>query len=84
MPHICHRKDATAEAGKAGRYTLDLKLVKDSVRIWIDGREQGTLIAPPYCLEFELAAGKHTIRLEVCNAPGNRDVLAGVPAGLQG
>ena len=76
--------EGTAEAGKTGRYTLDLKLVKDSVRIWIDGRELGTLIAPPYRLEFELSAGKHTIRLEVCNAPGNRDVLAGVPAGLQG
>ena len=75
--------EGTAEAGKAGRYTLDLKLVKDSVRILIDGREQGTLIAPPYRQEIELAAGKHTVRLEVCNAPGNRDVLAGVPAGLQ-
>ena len=76
--------EGTAEAGKASRYTLELKLVKDSVRIWIDGVEQGTLIAPPYRLEVELPAGEHTIRLEVCNAPGNRDVLAGVPAGLQG
>ena len=71
------------EVAEAGRYMLDLKLVKDSVRIIIDGAEQGTLIAPPYCMEIELAAGKHTARLEVCNAPGNRDVLAGVPAGLQ-
>ena len=75
--------EGTAEAGKAGCYTLELKLVKDSVRIWIDGIEQGTLIAPPYRLEVELTAGKHAIRLEVCNAPGNRDILAGLPAGLQ-
>ena len=26
---------------------------------------------------------KHFIALEVCNAPGNRDILAGLPAGLQ-
>ena len=75
--------EGNAEIAAAGRYTLDLKLVKDSVRVWIDGVEQGTLIAPPYCLEVELPAGKHLIRLEVCNAPGNRDVLSGVPAGLQ-
>ena len=75
--------EGTAEAGKAGRYSLDLKLVKDSVRIRIDGREQGTLIAPPYRLEVDLTEGKHEIRLEICNAPGNRDVLAGLPAGLQ-
>ena len=72
-----------AETAEAGRYALDLKLAKDSVRIWIDEAEQGVLIAPPYRVEFELAAGKHTVRLEVCNAPGNRDVMAGVPAGLQ-
>ena len=47
-------------------------------------RSQGVLIAPPYCLEMTLAAGTHDIRLEICNAPGNRDILAGVPAGLQG
>ena len=62
---------------------LDLNLVRDSVRIVIDGIEQGILIAPPYQWETELAAGKHRIELEVCNAPGNRDVMAGLPAGLQ-
>ena len=75
--------EGLAEVAEAGRYMLDLKLVKDSVRIRIDGAEHGVLIAPPYRMEIELAAGKHTVSLEVCNAPGNRDVLAGVPAGLQ-
>ena len=75
--------EGTAAVSKAGRYTLDLKLVKDSVLVRIDGKELGTLIAPPYGLEVELAAGEHTLKLEVCNAPGNRDILAGLPAGLQ-
>ena len=75
--------EGTAEIAESGRYKLDLKLVKDSVRILLDGMEQATLIAPPYSMEIELPAGTHTVRLEVCNAPGNRDVLAGVPAGLQ-
>jgi hypothetical protein len=72
------------EVPEAGRYTLDLKIVKDSVKIRIDGIEQATLIAPPYRFEAEYSAGRHTISLELCNAPGNRDILAGVPAGLQG
>ena len=72
-----------ARIAESGCYMLDLNLVRDSVRIVIDGIEQGILIAPPYQWETELAAGKHRIELEVCNAPGNRDVLAGLPAGLQ-
>ena len=74
----------TVNITKAGHYALDLKLIKDSVRIMIDGIEQAVLIAPPYRYEAELSVGKHRIELEVCNAPGNRDVLAGLPAGLQG
>ena len=69
---------------ETGRYAFDLKIVKDSVKILIDGIEQTTLIAPPYRFEAEFSAGTHTICLELCNAPGNRDILAGVPAGLQG
>jgi len=75
--------ESSVTAAESGRYALDLKLVKDSVRVWLDGTELGTLIAPPYRLEVELAAGEHTLKLEVCNAPGNRDILAGLPAGLQ-
>ena len=72
------------EVADAGRYELDLNLENDSVRIFLDGVERGTRIAPPYRMELDLARGEHTVRLEVCNAPGNRDILAGVPAGLQG
>ena len=74
---------ASVKIEKDALYTLDLKLVKDSVRIIIDGIEQGILIAPPYAWTGQLAPGQHTIDLEVCNAPGNRDIMAGLPAGLQ-
>ena len=76
--------EGLAEIFEAGRYMLNLNLVSDSVRILLDGAELGTLIAPPYRMEFNLEKGRHTLSLEVCNAPGNRDVLAGLPAGIQG
>jgi len=75
--------EGSISISKEGRYTLALPILKDSVRVYIDGKEVGTLIASPYQLEVELAAGEHAITLEVCNAPGNRDILAGVPSGLQ-
>ena len=68
---------------KGGCYILDLALLKDSVKISVDDKGQDILIAPPYKTEIQLSAGEHKIRLEVCNAPGNRDIMAGVPAGLQ-
>ena len=76
--------EGKTQVAEAGTFTLDLKLVKDSVKIFADGIEKQTLISPPYSLQLKLDAGEHRIRLEVCNAPGNRDILAGVPAGLQG
>ena len=69
--------------GKSGVYSLKLDTEKDSVKIFVDGKEYGTLFTPPYQLELELNFGEHDIRLELCNASGNRDILAGVPAGLQ-
>ena len=75
--------ESEINVAQSGRYLLKPALVKDSVRILIDGEEKVTLIAPPYRWEAELAAGEHRIRLEVCNAPGNRDIMAGLPAGLQ-
>jgi hypothetical protein len=66
-----------------GIYSLKLNVVKDSVKVFIDEIEQGTLIAPPYHLDVKLTSGIHEIRLELCNAPGNRDIISSVPAGLQ-
>jgi hypothetical protein len=75
--------EGKATVDKNGIYSLKLNTVKDSVRIYIDGVDKGTLIAQPYQLDIELASGVHKIRLELCNATGNRDINAGVPAGLQ-
>lgn len=75
--------EGKTEVAQAGSYVLNMALIKDSVRIRIDGEEKGTLIAPPYQMITVLPAGVHHISLEICNAPGNRDIMAGVPAGLQ-
>ena len=68
---------------QSATYLLDLALVKDSVRIYVDNKVIDTIIAPPYKISIKLSKGLHNITLEVCNAPGNRDIMAGVPAGLQ-
>lgn len=75
--------EGKTNVGKSGVYSLKLDTEKDSVKIFVDGKEYGTLFTPPYQLELELNFGEHDIRLELCNASGNRDILAGVPAGLQ-
>lgn len=63
-------------APETGRYALEFDFSDESVRIVIDGRETGTRLAPPYRTEVELAAGDHSLVLEVCNAPGPRDVMS--------
>ena len=75
--------EGRTHVGQNGVYVLKLNTEKDSVKIFVDGKECATLLAAPYQLEIELNSGEHDIRLELCNAPGNRDILAGVPAGLQ-
>lgn len=75
--------DGTAVVECDGTYSLKLNIVKDSVKVYVDGEEKAVLIAPPYRFDMTLASGIHHIRLELCNAPGNRDIMAGVPAGLQ-
>ncbi len=75
--------EGKVRAPQNGSYTLEFALIHDSVKVTVDGKELQTLIAPPYKLEVALSAGEHFIALEVCNAPGNRDILAGLPAGLQ-
>ena len=75
--------EGKVNAPQNGSYTLEFAIVHDSVKISVDGKELQTLIAPPYRTIVALSAGEHIVSLEVCNAPGNRDVLAGLPAGLQ-
>lgn len=75
--------DGSINAPHDGTFALEFALFHDSIKVSVDGKVVQTLIAPPYRLELELSAGIHTLQLEVCNAPGNRDVLSGLPAGLQ-
>ena len=75
--------EGRTHVGQNGVYVLKLNTEKDSVKIFVDGKECATLLAAPYQLEIELNSGEHDIRLELCNASGNRDILAGVSAGLQ-
>lgn len=74
---------AEFDIGTAGMYRLAFTQLHDSARISVDGQLVGSRIAPPYELDFELASGKHRLDIELYNAPGNRDCLAGLPTGLR-
>ena len=63
-------------APQDGRFALEFDFCEESAKIMIDGRETETRFSPPYRTEVELAAGDHTLVLEVCNAPGPRDVMS--------
>lgn len=74
---------AEAEVPQKGRYLIQFSQVNDSARLFIDGRDLGICIAPPYCRETELEQGTHTIEVEICNNSGNRDRNLGQAAGIQ-
>ena len=65
-----------------GKYQLNIAGINDSARLIIDGREEGSRIAPPWRWEAELQPGTHTLELEICNNSGNRDRNLGLPAGI--
>ena len=65
-----------------GTYQLNIASINDSARLIIDGREEGSRIAPPWRWEAELQPGTHTLELEICNNSGNRDRNLGLPAGI--
>jgi len=56
-----------------GRLTLDLGDVAASARVLVNGREVGTLVAPPWTLEVtaHLIAGDNRVEVEVCNTLAN-------------
>jgi hypothetical protein len=64
-------------------YRLAFAQLHDSARISVDGQVAGSLIAPPYELDLQLACGKHRLDIELCNGAGNRDCLAGLPTGFR-
>jgi len=77
-----YRTEFTAE--RSGKFRLALGRVESAASVLVDGTECATLLSPPYELDLELAAGKHALRLQVSNAPGNRDRLSDVPSGVLG
>ena len=66
----------------AGKYFLPLDSINDSCRVLVDEKVVAFVIAPPYQLVFELQQGVHKIKIELCNGPGNREIMADLPAGL--
>ena len=56
-----------------------------AMKVFVDGKLCGTVLNPPYKVTLgELSPGKHLLEVEVFNAGGNRDKLAGQPAGMLG
>jgi hypothetical protein len=56
----------------AGTYLLSLGKVADSARVFLNGRELGVLIAPPFEMPVALSAGENKLRVEVTNVAINR------------
>lgn len=58
----------------AEMWALDLGQVCWSARLWLDGQELATLIAPPFrvLLPERLSAGEHELAIEVTNLMANR------------
>ncbi|MFB6201576.1 MAG: glycosyl hydrolase [Halorhabdus sp.] len=55
------------------RWWLDLGTVHESARVWVNGRDLGTAIHPPYRLPVDdLAAADNTLRVEVTSVAANR------------
>ena len=65
-----------------GKYLLPLDTISDSCRVLVDGKVIATVIAPPYQIVLDLQQGLHHIAIELCNGPGNREIMAEIPAGL--
>jgi hypothetical protein len=59
---------------RADQWQLDLGKVKESARVFLNGKELGTLIAPPYTLPIHAKQlrGKNILKIEVSNLMANR------------
>ncbi|MBR7108237.1 MAG: hypothetical protein IKC89_07480 [Lentisphaeria bacterium] len=70
---------------EAGFFRFDAGRVEDAMRVFADGKLCGTVLNPPYSVMLgELSPGKHQLEVEVFNAGGNRDKLAGQVSGMLG
>lgn len=65
-----------------GEYQLEAEDIFDSGKLLIDGVDRGTKISRPFCWQMYLDRGVHRLELEICNAPGNRDIKSNLPAGV--
>jgi hypothetical protein len=62
-----------APAKTSDHYRLDLGKVCQSARVRLNGRDLGTLITPPFCIEVEnLKPKENVLEVEVTNVSANR------------
>jgi hypothetical protein len=59
---------------KNARVLLDLGEVRETARVWVNGREVGVLWKAPFSLDItsEVMAGANTLRVDVTNLWPNR------------
>jgi hypothetical protein len=59
---------------KNARVQLDLGEVRETARVWVNGREVGVLWKAPFSLDItsEVMAGANTLRVDVTNLWPNR------------
>lgn len=58
-----------AEADLPAAEGLLLDPMYGAVRLWVDGREAGVRVSPPYRFPVTIPAGRHLLRIECTNAP---------------
>ena len=74
-PEFCGTERCTfaLRIPEAGRYTLDLGEVGETVRLSVNGRPAGSRICPPYRFDLgALPAGELTVAAEAANSPAYR------------
>ena len=66
--------ESTFEAEDLGNYLLSLGEVRESCRIWINGKEVGYAWSIPYEIDVSqyVVEGQNTLRIEVANLMANR------------
>ena len=66
--YIAYETNFTAKQ-TTGQISLSLEHVFEGCEVWVNGRETGMKIAPPYCFDLTglVQAGENTLRIEVAN-----------------
>ena len=58
-----------ASVSLPGAEGLGLPYTHGAVRVWVDEKELGARVAPPYHFPGKIAPGTHRLRIEITNAP---------------